>query len=127
MLTIMPVVRGKHFPELFGELVLSACGVRVMFAPLVVPDAESHSAAVAEFKGFDRICRILCNFLVQDSYGTIQITCHVILRWVEDSLANESLFFRVGLPLESKFVAQHVAGQSQDLEWSTGESLSRKT
>jgi hypothetical protein len=95
MLTIVPVVRGEHLPELFGELVLLPCGVRVMLATLMIPNAESHSAAVAKLKGFDRIGRILCNFLVQYRYGTVQITCHVILRWVEDFLAQQIVIFEL--------------------------------
>jgi hypothetical protein len=93
MLTIVPVVRGEHLAELFGELVLLPCGVRVVLASLVISNAKSRSAAVAELKGFDRIGRILCNFLVQDRYGTIQIGCHVILRWIEDSLAQFIVIF----------------------------------
>src|ERR1700693_4379588 len=88
MLTIMSVVRGEHLPELLGEFVVLPCGVRVVLASLMISNAKSRSAAVAELKGFDRIGRILCNFLVQDRYGTIQIVCHVILRWFEDSLAQ---------------------------------------
>jgi hypothetical protein len=93
MLTIMPMVRGKHLPELIGELVVLPCGVREVLASLMISNAKSRSAAVAKLKGFDRIGRILCNFLVQDSYRTIQIVCHVILRWFEDSLAQIIFIF----------------------------------
>jgi hypothetical protein len=95
MLTIVPVVRSEHLPELFGELILLPCGVRVVLASLMISNAKSHSAAIAKLKGFDRVRRILCNFLVQYSYGTIQITCHVILRWVEDSLAQQIVIFEL--------------------------------
>jgi hypothetical protein len=95
MLTIVPVVRGKHLPELFGELVVLPCGVRVVLASLMISNAKSRSAAVAKLKGFDRIGRVLCNFLVQDRYGTIQIACHVILRWFEDSLAQRIVIFEL--------------------------------
>jgi hypothetical protein len=126
MLTIVPVVRGEHLPELFGELILLPCGVRVVLASLVIPNSKSRSAAIAKLKGFDHICRVLGNFLVQYRNWTIQIIRHVILRWVEDSLAQQIVIFRVEFPRESKLVAQRIVGRGQRPKLVDRESLSRK-
>jgi hypothetical protein len=120
MLTIVPVVRSEHLPELFGELILLPCGVRVVLASLMISNAKSHSAAIAKLKGFDRVRRILCNFLVQYSYGTIQITCHVILRWVEDSLAQQIVIFELGSLRNPSSWRSTSRGGRQDQDRSTG-------
>ena len=81
VLAVVPVVLREHFPQLFREFVRLIGGVGVVFASLVVADAESRAAAIAELERFDRIGRIFRDFFVENSHRTIQVVCHVILRW----------------------------------------------
>src|ERR1700691_2030743 len=81
VLAIVVVVLGEHFAQLLWEFVGLARGIRVVFAGLVVADAESRAAAIAELKSFDRISRVFGDFFVENSHRTVQIVCHVILRW----------------------------------------------
>src|ERR1700692_818306 len=55
VLTIVPVVFREHFPELLWDLVRLAGGIRMVVAGLVVADAETGAAAIAELERFDRI------------------------------------------------------------------------
>src|SRR4029077_10579655 len=76
VLAIMPVIGGKHFPQLLRKLARLICGIGVVLARLVVTYAESRAAAIAELKRFDRIRWIFCNLFVENSYRTVQIGCH---------------------------------------------------
>jgi hypothetical protein len=78
---VVVVVFCEHFAEFFGEFVWLVTVGGVVLAALMVADAETGSAAIAEFKGFDRIGGVLCDFFVENSYRTVQIVRHVILRW----------------------------------------------
>ena len=57
------------------------CGIGVVLARLVVTYTESRAAAIAELERFDRVGRIFRDLFVENSYRTVQIVCHVILRW----------------------------------------------
>jgi hypothetical protein len=70
MLAVMAMVLGKHFPKLPRQGIGLLRRVRVGFAGLVVPDSKPGAAAVAEFKRFNRIQRVLGDFLVKDRHGT---------------------------------------------------------
>ena len=86
VLAIVPVVFREHFPQLPGDFVRLARDIGVVFALLMVANAESRSAAIAELESLDRIARIFGNFFVENRHRTVQIIDHVILRWGEDSL-----------------------------------------
>jgi hypothetical protein len=88
VLAIVAMVLGKHFPEhvrQFSRLLRGSC---VVLALLMVANSKSGAAAIAKFKGFDRIRRIPRQFLIEYRYWTVYIAGHVILRWGEDSLAS---------------------------------------
>jgi len=81
VLAIVPVVCREHFAQLLREFVRLAGGIGVVLACLVVANAEAGAAAIAELERFDRIGWIFGNFFVENSYRTVQIIRHVILRW----------------------------------------------
>src|SRR5580704_19018003 len=78
---VVAVIRGQHFPQLLRELIGLARGIGVMFAFLVVANAEARAAAIAKLESFDRIGRIFRDFFVENRHWTVQIIRHVILRW----------------------------------------------
>ena len=78
---VVTVIRGQHFPQLLRKLVWLARGIGMVFAFLVVANAEARAAAIAKLEGFDRIGRIFGDFFVENSHWTVQIIRHVILRW----------------------------------------------
>jgi hypothetical protein len=81
VLAVVVVVLGKHFAKLLGDLVRLIGSIGVVLARLVVANAETSAATIAQLERFDRISWILCNFFVENSHRTVQIGCHVILRW----------------------------------------------
>ena len=60
----------------------------MVLALLMVTDGKSGAAAVAQLKRFDRIPRVLRQFLIEYRHRTVYIVCHAILHWVEDFLAS---------------------------------------
>jgi hypothetical protein len=81
VLAIVSVVVREHFPQLVREFVGQGRGIGMVLACLVVANAESRAAAIAQLKRFDRISRIFRDFFVENSHWAVQIVCHVILRW----------------------------------------------
>jgi hypothetical protein len=81
VLAVVPMILGEHFPQFPGKFVRPGRGVEVVPASLEVANSESRAAAIAELKRLDRVGRILRDFFVKNSYRTIQIIRHVILRW----------------------------------------------
>jgi hypothetical protein len=80
VLAVVAVVFGEHFAQLVWELVGLARSVLVMLTGLVVADAESRAAAIAELERFDRVGRIFRDFFVENRHWAVQIGRQVILR-----------------------------------------------
>jgi hypothetical protein len=114
VLAIVAVVFREHFPQLLREFIGLDGGMGVLLAGLVVANAKSRTTAIAELERLDRIGRIFLDFLVENRHWAVQIVCHVILRWVEDCLAQLVVSFRVGLQVEPEPLAQRVTGRSRN-------------
>jgi hypothetical protein len=81
VLAIVAVIFREHFPQLVRELIGQTGAIGVVLASLVVANAESSAAAIAELERFNRVGRIFLDFFVENRHRTVQIVCHVILRW----------------------------------------------
>jgi len=114
MLAVVPVILGKHFPELLRQGVGFLPGVRGRLTGLVVPDSESGAAAITEFKSFDRIQRVLGNFLIEYRHWTVYVIRHVILRWVPGAGSTWGPLKRGFPSFVGGRLAQRVVGQSRD-------------
>jgi hypothetical protein len=97
----MAVIFGEHFAQFLREFIGLAGEIGVVvFASLVVANAESRAAAIAQLERFDRIRRIFLDFLVENRHRTVQIVCHlIILRWFEDCLGQLVVSFESGSTL----------------------------
>jgi hypothetical protein len=85
VLAVVTMVFGEHLPKHFGQFGRLFFGSGVILALPMVANCKPGTAAVAKLKGFDRICRVPGQFLIEYRNRTVYVIRHVILRWVEDS------------------------------------------
>jgi hypothetical protein len=71
VLAIVTVVSREHLPQFFRELIRLTRGIGWVLAFLMIANAKSRAAVIAELEHFDRVGRIFGNFFVENRDGTV--------------------------------------------------------